>query len=144
MVPDVSVGLHAKPPSASQVCDVGRPTGLDGVRSFHVAIDCADPAALGAFWAEVLGYVEEPPPEGFDTWPDALTAFGIPEDQQGDAYALVDPEGNGPGCSSTRVRLLHGHAGPGGKRVLHHLTRTTQRYSQPSRSGGASVATRAL
>ncbi len=82
-------------------------------RSFQVAIDCADPAALGAFWAEVLEYVEEPPPEGFDTWPAALTAFGIPAEQQGDAYAVVDPEGSGP-------RLFF-HKVPEGKAAKNRL-----------------------
>jgi len=78
-----------------------------------VAIDCADPAALGAFWAELLGYVEEPPPEGFDTWPAALTAFGIPADQHGDAYAVVDPEDGGP-------RLFF-HKVPEGKAAKNRL-----------------------
>ncbi len=82
-------------------------------RRFQVAIDCADPAALGAFWAEVLEYVEEPPPEGFDTWPAALTAFGIPEDQQGDAYAIVDPVNGGP-------RLFF-HKVPEGKAAKNRL-----------------------
>ena len=31
----------------------------------QVAIDCADPAALSRFWGEALGYVLQPPPEGF-------------------------------------------------------------------------------
>jgi hypothetical protein len=65
-------------------------------RRFQVAIDCADPAALGAFWAQVLGYVEEPPPAGFTTWPDALRAWGVPDDRMNSAYALVDPDGVGP------------------------------------------------
>lgn len=66
------------------------------VRSFQVTMDCLDPRALGAFWAEVLGYVEDPPPPGFAFWPEALTAWGVPEEQHNSAYALVDPEGNRP------------------------------------------------
>ena len=31
----------------------------------QVSFDASDPARLGAFWAELLGYVEQPPPEGF-------------------------------------------------------------------------------
>lgn len=82
-------------------------------RTFQVAIDCADPRALGGFWAEVVGYVEEAPPEGFDTWPAALTAFGVPEHEQGDAYALVDPDG-------IRPRLFF-HKVPEGKGAKNRL-----------------------
>ena len=32
--------------------------------SFQVTIDSAGPRALGAFWCEVLGYIEQPPPPG--------------------------------------------------------------------------------
>ncbi|MGP4110122.1 VOC family protein [Streptomyces sp. 4N509B] len=65
---------------------------------FQVSFDAHDPAALGAFWAVALKYVEQPPPPGFDTWPDALRAFGFSEEEieGGAAYALVDPEGKGP------------------------------------------------
>ena len=50
-------------------------------REFQVTFDCADPAALAAFWAEALGYEVQPPPQGFESWDDALRAFGVPEDQ---------------------------------------------------------------
>ena len=63
--------------------------------SFQVTIDAAGPRALGGFWCEVLGYVEQPPPPGFDTWEDALDAFGIDRSDPDRAYAIVDPEGNG-------------------------------------------------
>ena len=36
---------------------------------------------LADFWCEVLGYVEQPPPTGFDTWEAALTAFGIDQSE---------------------------------------------------------------
>lgn len=65
-------------------------------RQFQVTFDCADPAALAAFWAEVLGYQVEPPPPGFDTWPAALEAFGVPEDQWNSRSALRPLEGDGP------------------------------------------------
>jgi hypothetical protein len=32
--------------------------------------DCKDPELLARFWAAALGYVLEPPPEGFATWDD--------------------------------------------------------------------------
>jgi hypothetical protein len=64
--------------------------------SFQVTVDAASPRALGAFWCAALGYVEQPPPPGFDTWEDALDAFGIDRSDPDRAYAIVDPEGRGP------------------------------------------------
>jgi hypothetical protein len=35
----------------------------------QIAFDCADPAALAAFWVQALpGYQVQPPPAGFDSW----------------------------------------------------------------------------
>lgn len=65
-------------------------------RAFQVTFDAADPRLLGAFWIAALGYVEEAPPEGFDSWPAALSAWGLPPERQNDAYAIVDPAGSGP------------------------------------------------
>ncbi len=62
----------------------------------QVTFDAASPRALGAFWCEVLGYVEQPPPPGFDTWDDALDAFGIDRSDPDRAYGIVDPDGAGP------------------------------------------------
>ena len=62
----------------------------------QVTFDASDPAKLGAFWAEMLGYIEQPPPPGFDSWPEVLEAWGVPEDQRDAAYAIVDPDGAGP------------------------------------------------
>jgi Glyoxalase-like domain len=72
-------------------------------RAFQVTLDCSDPAAVGEFWAHVLDYVTDPPPEGFATWPEALQAFGVPEEQWGNAYAIVDPHGSGPRMFFQRV-----------------------------------------
>jgi hypothetical protein len=65
-------------------------------RTVQVVIDCANPRAVGEFWAAALEYVVEPPPSGFGTWEDALRAWGIPEDQWGRAFAVVDPDSVGP------------------------------------------------
>ena len=65
-------------------------------RRLQIVLDAHDPRAVGTFWAEVLGYVEDPPPEGFATWEDALRAWGLPEERWNDAYAIVDPQGAGP------------------------------------------------
>lgn len=62
----------------------------------QVTFDAANPPALGAFWAEVLGYVEDSPPPPFETWDEALDAMGVPPDQRDTAYAVVDPDGVGP------------------------------------------------
>jgi hypothetical protein len=62
----------------------------------QVVIDCADPARLAAFWAAALGYQVQPPPEGFDTWEDALRSWGVPEDAWNSRSAVVDPDGEGP------------------------------------------------
>jgi Glyoxalase-like domain len=64
--------------------------------TLQVVIDCADPARIAGFWAEALGYVLQPPPDGFDTWEDALRHFGVPEEKWGAASAIVDPDGKKP------------------------------------------------
>jgi hypothetical protein len=64
--------------------------------AFQVTFDAASPRALGAFWCKVLGYIEQPPPPGFDTWEDALDAYGIDRSDPDRAFAIVDPEGAGP------------------------------------------------
>ncbi|HEY5857958.1 MAG TPA: VOC family protein [Aldersonia sp.] len=69
----------------------------------QVTFDCADPAALAGFWAEVLGYRIQAPPPGFDTWDAALDTMGIPQERRNDASALVDPDGNGPRIFFQRV-----------------------------------------
>ncbi len=65
-------------------------------REVQVTFDCTDPGALAEFWAEALGYVVQPPPEGFAGWDEALDAWGVPADQRNDRSAVVDPEGRGP------------------------------------------------
>jgi hypothetical protein len=64
--------------------------------SVQVTIDCADPGRLAKFWAAALGYELQPPPAGYASWPDFLTAQGIPEDKWNSASAVVDPAGAGP------------------------------------------------
>jgi hypothetical protein len=70
---------------------------------FQVTFDCANPARLAAFWAPALGYVQQSPPEGFDTWEAWLTAMGIPEKDWNSANACVDPDGVGPRLFFQRV-----------------------------------------
>jgi hypothetical protein len=82
--------------------------------AFQVTVDAAGPRALGAFWCEVLGYVEQPPPPGFATWDDALDAMGIDRSDPDRAFAIVDPEGVGP-----RVFFLKVPEGKTAKNRVH-------------------------
>ena len=62
----------------------------------QVTFDCADPARLAGFWASALGYVIQPPPEGFDSWPAFLQSINVPESLWNSRSACVDPDGKGP------------------------------------------------
>jgi hypothetical protein len=72
-------------------------------KKIGLVLDAADPRALGVFWAFALGYVEEPAPEGFGSWDEALEAWNVPREKWGDAYAIVDPSGDGPRMYLQRV-----------------------------------------
>ncbi len=65
-------------------------------RSFQVTFDARDPAALADFWAAALGYVLQPPPEGFDSWDAFADAVGIPPQARDQLAAVIDPDGSGP------------------------------------------------
>ena len=70
---------------------------------FQVTFDAHDPERLGRFWAEVLGYIEQPAPEGFDSWDAFLESINFPVDERGDFYAVVDPDKTGPRLFFQRV-----------------------------------------
>jgi catechol 2,3-dioxygenase-like lactoylglutathione lyase family enzyme len=72
-------------------------------RDVQITFDCAGPAGLAAFWAEVLGYRLQDPPEGFESWEQALDALGVPPERRNDASALVDPDGARPRLFFQRV-----------------------------------------
>jgi hypothetical protein len=72
-------------------------------KEVQVTFDCADPAALAAFWAEVLGYQVQPPPEGFDSWEAMLESLGVPEEEWNSKSAIVPLEGHGPRVFFQRV-----------------------------------------
>jgi hypothetical protein len=73
-------------------------------RTVQVTFDCADPAALAEFWAQVLGYEVQPPPPGFDTWDAALDAWGVPVDLRNERSAVVPSAGaDGPRLFFQRV-----------------------------------------
>jgi catechol 2,3-dioxygenase-like lactoylglutathione lyase family enzyme len=73
------------------------------VRDVQITFDCADPAALAGFWAQVLGYQLQPPPENFDSWEAALAAWGVPQDQWNSRSALLPVGGDGPRLFFQRV-----------------------------------------
>src|SRR3954451_23125130 len=74
---------------------------MPAVKEFQLTFDCADPERLARFWCEVLGYVVPPPPEGFATWDDAERS--LPPEQQGSAFACIDPSGVRPRLLFLRV-----------------------------------------
>ena len=71
--------------------------------AMQVTFDAADPAALAGFWKQVLGYIEEPPPEGWSSWEDWAREQGIPEERWNDQSAIVDPDGAGARVFFQRV-----------------------------------------
>ena len=86
-------------------------------REVQVTFDCADPAALATFWAEVLGYVCSRRPPGSTPGTQALDAWGVPPEQRNDALGAARPrrrrpagvlpagaggqDGQEPACTST-------------------------------------------
>ena len=72
-------------------------------RDVQITFDCADPAGLAAFWAEALGYQLQDPPEGFESWEQALDAMGVPPESRNDASAVLDPDGSRPRLFFQRV-----------------------------------------
>ena len=64
--------------------------------SIQVVFACADPARLAEFWAAALGYVVQPPPDGFGSWEAFATAMEIPRDRWNDVSAAIDPDDRGP------------------------------------------------
>jgi len=74
---------------------------MPSVKQIQVTFDCAEPERVARFWCEVLGYVVPPPPEGFASWSDFDRT--LPAEQQGAAFACVDPTGAGPRLYFQRV-----------------------------------------
>jgi catechol 2,3-dioxygenase-like lactoylglutathione lyase family enzyme len=69
---------------------------MSTVKQVQITFDCADPAALSAFWRDVLGYSDEDPPPPFQTWEEALDAWGISAEHRNDYGAVSDPDKVGP------------------------------------------------
>ena len=69
----------------------------------QITVDAADPGALARFWALVLGYEPEAPPQGYASWEDFLESAGVPRDRWNSASAISDPGGRGPRLFFQRV-----------------------------------------
>jgi Glyoxalase-like domain len=98
---------------------------------YQLVIDCADPEPLARFWAAALGYVLEPPPEGFDSWDAYRRNLGVPQEELGaGADCIVDPSGRAPRIWFQVVperkavkNRLHIDIGIGGDRAVPFATR---------------------
>jgi hypothetical protein len=90
------------------------------VSDFQVVFDCADPQRLCVFWSKALGYELEPPPEGFESWDAALTAWKIPEEDWNLMAAVVPPGFDPAVGGGPRPRLLFMRV-PEGKVVKNRL-----------------------
>jgi hypothetical protein len=69
--------------------------------TWQLTIDANDPARLVRFWAPVLGYEVQPPPDGFDSWVAWYRSVGVPDEElEGPEEDFVDriqdPTGRGP------------------------------------------------
>ncbi|MFI6348181.1 VOC family protein [Streptomyces sp. NPDC050560] len=74
---------------------------MSPIKQFQVTFDCAEPERVARFWCEVLGYVVPPPPPGFASWDEFNRS--LPPEDQGSAFACVDPSGVGPRLFFQRV-----------------------------------------
>lgn len=81
--------------------------------NWGLTVDCTSASTMAAFWKEALGYTDAPPPEGFASWRDWLTACEAPEDEWDDGATIVDPDGVRPGIGFLKV--------PEGKTVKNRL-----------------------
>jgi len=71
------------------------------VRQVQVTFDCANPERVARFWCEVLGYVVPPPPPSFASWEEFNQS--LPPEDQGSAFACLDPTDVGPRLFFQRV-----------------------------------------
>ena len=69
----------------------------------QIVFDAAEPEKLAEFWGLALGYLVEPPPEGFESWEEFAASIGIPESEFGGVASRVDPAGEGPRLYFQRV-----------------------------------------
>jgi hypothetical protein len=90
------------------------------VYGFQVVFDAADPPRLARFWQQALGYVEEAPPQGYDSWDDFLVRNEIPESDRDRMGSAVPPDFDVATGGGSRPRLLFVRV-PEGKTVKNRL-----------------------
>jgi hypothetical protein len=71
---------------------------MSAERAYQITIDCAEPDTMARFWAAVLGYDLQEPPEPHTSWKQYWVSVGVPEDDaEGYGYdSIVDPTGSRP------------------------------------------------
>ena len=62
----------------------------------NITVDVTDPHRMAEFWGFALGYVLQPPPEGFETWEAFADAVNMSEEDRERYSAVIDPHGIGP------------------------------------------------
>ncbi len=72
-------------------------------RRFGITIDCIDPLRLARFWRQLLDYVDDPPPPGYDSWAEYDKANGVSDEQASGGATILDPDGVGPRIYFQRV-----------------------------------------
>lgn len=91
-------------------------------RHYQVTFDAADPDALARFWAEALGYIVQPPPEGFESWDAWADAMAMPAEERDKYSAVVDPDDH-----TTRILFQKVPEGKTAKNRIHLDVRVTKR-----------------
>ena len=61
-----------------------------------VVVDVTDPNIMAEFWTFALGYVLQPPPQGFETWRAFADALDMSAEDRERYTAIMDPKGVGP------------------------------------------------
>lgn len=77
----------------------------------QLTFDAHSPQDLALFWADVLGYVVDPPPGAevadqattLAAWEKFLDEANVAADARDSAFAIIDPEGKGPRLYYQRV-----------------------------------------
>jgi hypothetical protein len=69
--------------------------------TWQLTIDANDPDRLARFWAPLLGYEPQPPPDGHASWVDWYRSVGVPDEELSDigpdyCDRIHDPTGAGP------------------------------------------------
>lgn len=89
-------------------------------RRWQLVFTTSQPGRTAAFWCQALGYIPQPPPDGFDTWDEYADEHGMALRQGIDIDAAIDPSGAGP-----RLLFVRDDATVRGQLSIEILTGTT-------------------